>query len=218
MRWWSRSWGIYSEFPETRGSLSSWTAWGATWQCWIDLIMRSQRFFIEFRSRVCVGLSIVSIPSSSRNCLRSLVPWAQSISCTSKASSQGSVIHPVQGLCVPMWMYLPRSSLTHHQSDHTKQCCRQQDSSPFHVCRLSWEPVLICKKNTGRQCQTNHLWCSLSDATVPGSEHRAHYRGHRALLHVPSWWSWTTCATSVGHLMLPLVTLNPDKCKTCEKQ
>lgn len=42
-----------------------------------------------------------------------------------------------------------------------------------------------------------------------------------ACIDVPSWWIWTTCATSVGsryHLMLPAVTLTQVKCKTTKKQ
>ncbi len=46
-------------------------------------------------------------------------------------------------------------------------------------------------------------------------------RNGTARIDVPSWRSWTDCATSVGsryRLMLPVMTMTLDKCKTSEKQ
>lgn len=58
------SWGI-SSHTWNKASTNSWTVWGATWCWWMDQDMRSQMWF---RSGERVGLSITSIPLSSRNC------------------------------------------------------------------------------------------------------------------------------------------------------
>ncbi len=75
------SWGISSQIW-TRASLSSWTVWGATWRHQMDRNIMSLRCSIGFRPGEKGDHSMVSIASSSRNCLHTLATWGRALPCT----------------------------------------------------------------------------------------------------------------------------------------
>ncbi len=66
----------------TRASLSSWTVLGVTWRRQMDRNIMSQRCYIRFRSGELWADSMVSIPSSSRNCLHTPATWGRTFLCT----------------------------------------------------------------------------------------------------------------------------------------
>lgn len=76
-----------------------------------------------------------------------------------------------RGLCVPPRIWLPRPSLTHHQTCQAEQCCRQDSVllvfsrlfDNYHRCS-EWN-LLSSVKNTGHQWWSCHFGCSLANAS-----------------------------------------------------
>lgn len=92
----SKSWGIIFNSSPWVFPFRSWTIWGTTWWCQMDLNMMFQRCCIGVRSGEHGAQSMVSIPSSSRTaCI--LLPHETGNShatggthCTSEGSDNGS--------------------------------------------------------------------------------------------------------------------------------
>lgn len=99
--------GSVSRAGPVEESLSSWRVCGATWWCWMDWNILSQRCSSGFGTGKCGGQSVVSILLSSRNCLDTLTTL---LSCSGEPRTLCTSV--IFDISVTLWSY---STVVSHQ-------------------------------------------------------------------------------------------------------
>lgn len=89
---------------------------GGVWWHQISWYIIFQRFSIEFSFGECEDESVVSMPSSTRNCLHTLATWCRALSCTGMHPAYNRLTH--ESVCDTLSICLPRPSLAHCKIGH----------------------------------------------------------------------------------------------------